>query len=176
MNEYLKKLFEQINVEVIESIEDIEILPGDIYILGIAREAVEKGHIESYLKEFEKLSRKKMRGRVILTFAGYENDKREIYQIPEIRKWMDRLLKNVPHLFYFLSKENYAIVIAFLCLGNVHSRTGDQVALQQKESKALIEKITKSAVSHSKKCGDSAGIQFRLANTIMEQTGYEKIQ
>lgn len=173
MNEFLKKLFE--NVEVVASVENVDVQPGDIYVLGIAREAIERGHVESYLKEFEKLGKRKMRGRVILSFQGYARDPREVYQVPEVRKWMERILKNVHHLFYLLSSENYNMLLAFLCIADVQSRSGERTGVNASGAKALIEKITQAAVSHSKKSGDAADVQFHLANTIMEQTGYDKI-
>lgn len=175
MNEYLRKLFEGHNVEITETFEGVEVNPQDITMLGVDREAVERGHLQSYLREFEKLSKKKgaFRSRIIMTFNGYDFDPREVYQIPEIRKWTSRLLTNVPHLFYFLSSEAYCIRIFFLCLADTERRVGEEVTLAKEPARRLIEKVTKDAVAFSKKVGDPPSEQFRLANTIMEQCGYE---
>ncbi|MFW5434374.1 hypothetical protein [Paenibacillus apiarius] len=175
MNDYLRKLFEGHNAEITESFEGTEISPHDVVMLGVDREAVERGHLQSYLREFEKLSKKKgeFRSRIIMSYNGYDFDPREVYQIPEVRKWASRLLTNVPHLFYFISKEAYSIRVIFLCLAETERRVGEQVALAKEPARRLIEKITRDAVSFSKKSGDSAEEQFRLANVIMEQCGYE---
>lgn len=175
MNEYLRKLFEGYDVEFMGSFEGVEVNRQDITMLGVDREAVERGHLQAYLREFEKLAKKKsaFRSRIILTFNDYDFDPREVYQIQEIRKWTSRLLTNVPHLFYFLSSEGYCIRIFFLCLADTKWRIGEEVVLEKQPTCRLIEKITRDAIAFSKKVGDPPSEQFRLANVIMEQCGYE---
>lgn len=173
-HQFLRKLFD--NMEVVQSIEDVDIGPKDIYILRIDRGAIERGHVESYLREFEKLGRKKMRGRVIVSFQGYDSDPREIYQIPEVRKWVARIIKHVPHLFYFLSSEGYDIRLVFFCIANIHSHVGDKTNIQMDGVKEKIEKITKDAVFYSRKVGDPISVQLQLANNIFEKCGYDQLK
>ncbi|OME30582.1 hypothetical protein BSK63_16945 [Paenibacillus odorifer] len=162
------------NVDYVETTEGVEIQEFDIIILGIDREAVLKGHVERYLREFEKFGKKKLRSRIIINFQGWDNDPREVYQIREITNWVERILKNVPHLFYFLSRESYAMRVIFMCLMDVIGRTGNDVAMSKDQAKRLIEKVTKSAVAYSKKSKEPVAEQFALAEGIMEELGYDQ--
>lgn len=143
-------------------------------VLNVSREDVEKGRLESYLREFKKYEKKRLRGKIIIIFNGYEQDRREVYQVREITNWVDRLLKNVPHLFYFLSRDNYAMRIAFFCLSEVVGRSGMEVSITKEQGRRLIEKVTKSAVVYAKKSKESAAEQWNLAESILDELGYEQ--
>lgn len=176
-NELLRKVFGDRANQIVftDTIESVSLSPQDAYIIGIAREAVERGHLQSYLDEFQKIAKRDMRSRVAIFFDGYDADPREVYQIPEVRSWANRLLKNIPHLFYFLTPENFSIRIMFLCLVPVIFRDGEQVAINERKAKLLIEKITRSAVSYAKKRGDSEEKQVNLVGNISRETGYDQI-
>ncbi|MFM9280933.1 hypothetical protein [Paenibacillus jiagnxiensis] len=173
MDDNLKKLLGLPNVEVVESIDQIETEPGDIILVDFPREAMEKGRLEPVLREFERYSKKKSRSSILINYSGYDSDPREVYQIPEIRKFMDRLFKNVPHLFYLLAQENHAMLMVFLCLAPAVRQPGGQVNIEIAGGKRLIEKAVKSAVSFAKKAGDSPNLQHKLAETILAELGYD---
>jgi hypothetical protein len=160
------------NVEVAAETLDMD-APGTT-VLNVSREDVEKGRLESYLREFKKFEKKRLRGNITIIFQGYEQDRREVYQVREITNWIDRLLKNVPHLFYFLSRDNYAMRIAFFCLSEVVGRSGMEVSITKEQGRRLIEKVTKSAVIYAKKSKDSAAEQWSLAGSILDELGYEQ--
>lgn len=145
-----------------------------VIVLNISREDVEKGRLENYLREFKKYEKKKLRGKVALIFNGYETDRREVYQIREITHWIDRLLKNIPHLFYFLSRENYGMRTVFFCLSEVVGRSGLEVSITKEQGQRLIEKVTKGAVSYAKKVKDPVDTQFSVAEAILEELGYQQ--
>lgn len=173
MDNNLRQLLGLPNVDSLPTIEDTDVRSGDIIMLGVPREAVERGHVESYLREFRALERKKVRGQVSLSFAGYDYDPREIYQIREVRAWVGRLHKNVPHLFYFLSPDNLGIMIPFLCLADIQGGQGGQVGLDPKAAMRLIERISKAAVAHSKRVGDPPAVQFAVAERILGALDYD---
>ncbi|MNO24676.1 hypothetical protein D3C76_145020 [compost metagenome] len=147
-----------------------------ITVLNVSREDVEKGRLENYLREFKKYEKKRLRGKVTLIFNGYELDRREIYQIREITNWVDRLLKNVPYLFYFLSRENYSMRIAFFCLSEVVGRSGVEVSITKELGRRLIEKVVKSAVVYARKLKEPEEVQLALAEGILAELGYEQTQ
>lgn len=154
-------------IKYVEHTDDVGITSGDIIMLGVIQEAVLRGHVESYVREFQKFGKKKLQGRIWMSFQGWESDPREVYEIQEIRRWVERLIKNVPHLFYFLSREDVSMLIIFRCLLG----TGE---IRIEQAQRLIEKVTKSAVLFSKKSGDSESVQFALANNIMKKLGYDQ--
>lgn len=161
-------------VECVSTTEGLNVTAADVLILGVAREDVIKGRVERYVREFERFGRRKNMSQVRILFDGWEHDPREVYQIREITNWAARLLKNVPHLFYFLAPEDYAMRVFFMCIVDVKSRAGDKVSISKEEGKALIEKVSKSAVSFAKKSKESAERQFHLAESILHELGYDE--
>lgn len=173
MNNEIRKrlgLPEDPHISYVTSIEDeVEVTDKNIYMLGIDRLAVEKGHLEVYLREFKKMAKKGLRSRVRIGFQGWESDPRELYQIKEVTTWVGRLIKNVPHLFYFLAKEGYTMRVMFMCyIYSVNSR-----GVTPEQAKILIEKITKSAVAFSKRSGETVLEQFKLAELILQELKYD---
>ena len=59
------------------------------------------------------------RGRVDLSFDGYSNDPRELYEIPEVRRFCKKLDEAFPYWFYFLSTESVMLRVVASCLCSV---------------------------------------------------------
>lgn len=53
---------------------------------------------------------------MMLIFDGYEDDPKEIYQIPEICIYVRAVFKKFPEMFYFLSIESYTFAIMANCI------------------------------------------------------------
>jgi hypothetical protein len=144
------------------------------YNIMVSREDIERGNIQYTLKQFERIEKKKSKARTssVILFDGYNDDPREIYEIPEIRSWIRRFLKQKPYFFYFISPVDTSYMKMWLfCLCDV-KREGNDITL--KSAKNLVEKITQDAVSYSKKLKDSIEVQYSLANLIMEKLDYDK--
>ena len=58
-------------------------------------------------------------GRVDLAFYGYSNDPRELYEIPEVRRFCKKLDDAFPYWFYFLSAEGVTLGVIACCLCSV---------------------------------------------------------
>ena len=59
------------------------------------------------------------RGRVDLSFHGYSEDPRELYEIPEVRRFCKKLDEAFPYWFYFLSTERIMLRVVACCLCSV---------------------------------------------------------
>ena len=59
------------------------------------------------------------RGRVDLAFLGYSNDPRELYDIPEVRRFCSKLDDAFPYWFYFLSTDEVTLRVIACCLCSV---------------------------------------------------------
>ena len=59
------------------------------------------------------------RGRVDLAFHGYSNDPRELYDIPEVRRFCTKLDGAFPYWFHFLSTEGVTLGVIACCLCSV---------------------------------------------------------
>ena len=67
------------------------------------------------------------KGKMMLTFDGFDFDKREIYEIPEIREYVKNIWDKCKHIFYFLTALDNNRSIIFACLNDFEcfSRIGD---------------------------------------------------
>ena len=98
-----------------------EITPmGDPIVIVIAREEVESQDIsralsmlkaplstpETAKEHFEKID---------IAFHGYDDDTRELFEIPEVRTFVFKLDEAFPYWFYFLSKNDLGLQALVLC-------------------------------------------------------------
>lgn len=85
-------------------------------VVGIPREHVEKKKMEyiySFADTFMKCKEAKNRG-VLLSFDGYNDDPRELYMIPEFKKYIEDLFNYCPSILAFLYPESKKILIITL--------------------------------------------------------------
>ena len=61
----------------------------------------------------------RLRGRVDVAFHGYSDDPRELYEIPEVRRFCAELDGEFPYWFYFLSAEGVTLGVIACCLCSV---------------------------------------------------------
>jgi hypothetical protein len=61
------------------------------------------------------------RGKVEISFFGYDDDPRELFEIDEVRRYVELLDKAIPELFFFVRAEEptYTLRTLALCLCNV---------------------------------------------------------
>lgn len=155
------------NLQYNHTIASIKLNEGDLIILEVHKETIDSNRFENHLKEIKLYEERGFRSNMAFTVSGYDTDPRELWAIPEVKKWFRSLYKKVPYLFYFLSEENYGINTVFLILVNIQSSKGEEIQINRDEMNTLMEEVTQHAVSYSKKRMDSIGTQFKLANSIM---------
>ena len=115
-----------------------------ILILNVARESVEQADtrdIAPFLYDLTQAPEKALasRGNVAIILQGYENDSRELYEIPEARRWWQTLDSQFPELFYFLSPYMEQRVLYISCLLPCKKLEG-QVSIDSDELKNFIAK------------------------------------
>lgn len=50
-----------------------------------------------------------------LTISGYDNDPRELYEIPEVCEWARNTIKELPVLLFFITEASIVPFIGWLC-------------------------------------------------------------
>lgn len=153
----------------------------------VTKDHVQKGHVQTYLKVIESLEKKKQKGRssLMLLFDGYEKDPRKMYDIPEIKSWVQKLLKNKPHLFYFLvnATDNYVHDMALCMVNPIKSfmpkelqgyMRAPMLALNGADITPAIRKLTESAFLYGKKMKDSPEDLMDLCMTLLNNMSYEQ--
>jgi hypothetical protein len=56
-----------------------------------------------------------------ITFGGYDDDVREIYEIPEIRDWCIKAIEKYPYLFYFIEDKLEGQKNIIVCIANIQA-------------------------------------------------------
>lgn len=94
----------------------------DHLVLYASRAEVEAADIDRALIALDKLLNpevaQRLKGRLIFGIRGYEDDPRDLYEIPEIRAWMQALDQVFPYWFYFMdvgSRSTLSFVAFSLC-------------------------------------------------------------
>ena len=60
-----------------------------------------------------------MQGKVAVLFEGYDDDPREVYEIPEVRRFCATLDRRFPYWFYFLTTVTDNLKVMTFCLVRV---------------------------------------------------------
>ncbi|RRJ54836.1 hypothetical protein EHV15_35270 [Paenibacillus oralis] len=156
--------------------------------LEVSKEHVLKGHVQTYLKVIESLEKKKQKGRssLIILFDGYgENDNRKMYDVPEIKSWVQKIVKNKPHLFYFMVNisDNYVHDMALCMVNPVKSFIPNELqrymgtpmlVLNGADATPAIRKLTESAFLYAKKLKHTHEDLMDLCMTLLDNMCYEQ--
>ena len=111
-------------------------------------------------------------GRVRLIFDGYDDDAREVYQIPEVRRFVNALTDKFPYWFHFADKSDDTLRIILQCLlpqGEVE--VVDGVARTSLDTESW-NKITMSLFGHMNGLYDTLG----LSSTENSETTQQVLQ
>lgn len=106
---------------VYDSIENIaQVEKADIIIYSVSKSEIINRDFKRIKKNLEilKIAGKNAKGKLFLTFDGYENDVREIYMIPEIRKYVKTIWEEYEYIFYFLTSFDNNKAIVFACIND----------------------------------------------------------
>ncbi|MFY9619729.1 MAG: chlororespiratory reduction 6 domain-containing protein [Pyrinomonadaceae bacterium] len=92
----------------------------DPIVILIAREEVESQDISRILSMLKTLlsnpeTAKKHFEKIDIAFHGYDDDTRELFEIPEVRNSVFKLDEAFPYWFYFLSKNALGLQALVLC-------------------------------------------------------------
>ncbi|MFZ7131576.1 MAG: hypothetical protein ACOWWR_04390 [Eubacteriales bacterium] len=114
------------------TLEDMMIYSNISYIkIPFYREDIEKMDIEKYENMLSVLYPNvlithDLCEKVDLTIYGYEEDLREIWQIPQIRRFIKALNEKFNHWFYFLDKKTDSLYWITMCLCAKHFGSDDE--------------------------------------------------
>lgn len=93
--------------EVTNKIKD-----SSLVLLNVSRDEIEQQDISGFTTLLNRLiinddMIKKTRGKISFVIDGYNFDEREIYEIPEVRAWVKKLVPNFKYWGYFLNMDAY---------------------------------------------------------------------
>ena len=115
---------------------------GDV-ILEVSRKQAENCNIDDqlntlsfFLKDREYVI--KGRGKIAISFSGYDDDPRELYEIPEVRKYVSALDTAFPYLFYFCFLSYPTIRVFTMCTCKVKKVPGGETLDQNDFQNFLV--------------------------------------
>ncbi|MCU0735859.1 MAG: hypothetical protein MUF20_10105 [Methylotetracoccus sp.] len=90
-------------------------------ILMFSRQQVEAGDISETLALLRRLTEDRQTaidfcGRISLVVDGYNDDPRELFEVPEVRAYIKRLDQAWPNWFFFLSQADESVKMLESCL------------------------------------------------------------
>ena len=102
---------------------------GEITIL-ITKNDVDNDNLQGVLDRFNVLLRPEfvyeMKQVLTVSFCGYGNDMREVYEIEEVRDFLYRLDEKFPYWFYFCNLENQGLLTLTLCFCDAAKISGHE--------------------------------------------------
>jgi hypothetical protein len=105
-------------------------------IFSVEREWVESGDISTVQQALESMEQNDLlivaRNSISFITHGYDDDPRELYDIPEVRGWFQKLFAAHPGLFYWLDMDGTMFVLIGLLLFTP-TRVAGNVALRNED-------------------------------------------
>lgn len=102
-----------------------------IVVLSILREHIETGYAASLLERLHILTdsaekTRLYRDSVAISVDGYDEDPRELCEIPEVREYFQKVTTEWPHWLWFLNREmgSVSLIISMLCKVKVEKIEG----------------------------------------------------
>lgn len=122
------------------------------------REIIQKDYSRIF-KFFDKLTKAGIyaKEKIHISFGGYDNDKREIYEIPEIREYVKNVCDKYGYLFYFINQidNNRSLIFACLCdFKSIHINGSNKVNLEIIYNNEINKHIENSMIEFGKKIDD----------------------
>ncbi|MCU1709572.1 MULTISPECIES: hypothetical protein [Xanthomonas] len=133
---------------------DPSILNHDAIIFVFSRERVERGDIGDTLGQLNALSDnpenvRRFVGRVFFMFDGYNDDPRQIYQVPEARDFFAKLTAMLPLWAHYLHRDAETVGIAYLLLCQsepfYENKQRVSVSIDMAEANSLTRRLVSSA-------------------------------
>lgn len=164
--------FKKKPIEQIKAVTDKFLKGGQILNINIRkREIVDKdiSKISSIIDTlYGILDGKDLKEKVQISFVDYENDSRELYQIPEIREFVHELLKDSFVLFYMLTK-NCRIIFFLSCVSIDILEQNDEKIIVQGEIDDFMYIIIFAA---AKSFSNNENEERQLAREMFKSVGY----
>ncbi|WP_139902945.1 hypothetical protein [Clostridium thermarum] len=134
-----------------------------LLFLTIDRKAIETSNIkdmEDTIKYFIKNGVKNYKNKLVIQVDGYDDDPREIFEIPAVKAYYTKVFAKFPHLLYFLSpyQNSDAWVLCCLCDSyQITNKAGAQdMNLKMKFDDSLINYLIDRTVFFMRNIGETA--------------------
>lgn len=114
-------------------------------IIAIPREVVEDGDPTPVLQGLTMFARTAVLapqalGIMRVGFAGYDNDARELWEIPQVRCFVADLDNQFPYWFYFADLQDESLAALAFCIGRVTEMAPGTTAIDRTDFERFLER------------------------------------
>ncbi len=130
--EYIAKSFRKRAFDY-KKIEDGYLLTLDPKNIGEATDGTMALDFIAYLINNYNESQESLCAKITLDFYGYNNDKREVFQIPEIITFILEARKKLPHFFYYInfsSTINHKLMLLPIVIRHTVIESGENISIK----------------------------------------------
>ena len=177
MDPWLKQFLKDAGIRIAETFEEVK-NSDSIAMIDVERYFIERKITWPLVNRLRE-SGKELKSRLIISFNGYETDPREVFHIPEIRRWVKSIYKQVPHLFYFLASDLEGMKPIFLCLADtsytVRVENSSRLSSVIIEADKLVKEIVLNALKFSVKMNETGEEQRELIHTILNGVDIKRL-
>jgi hypothetical protein len=142
-------------------------MDNTLYALMIEKPFVLRNDItyaKAFLKMLDRKRGKDAHNRVALYVDGYNDVVEELYEIPEVKKWVRKLINEVPHLWYYIHKSDVGDIAWIMnCLS-------DDMAMMTREGRKPISSYPLDEVRRLPKIYVHVLVSRKLINRMKEAT------
>lgn len=107
----------------------------ELVVVEFARRHVEGGDVAGIVKDvFAPMAATRenaelFEGRVTFWFSGWDEDPRELAEIPEVRAWFNKLTGEFPYWLHFIEKQGDTLFLALRLLCRGHCEKGRDMGM-----------------------------------------------
>ncbi|GFZ32728.1 hypothetical protein CSC2_32540 [Clostridium zeae] len=138
-------------------------------------EALDLQEIDKMLNVFKRTGIKKYKNNIVFQIDGYNDDPREIFEIPEIKAFFKKVFDKYPYMLYFLSNINSNDAWVLACLCNKHqtcSIVGKRnIDLKMQFDNNVLSQILNQTVAYMMQIRESSKsilkLRVRLASMLL---------
>lgn len=138
----------------------LQVKKAELFFFSVSKKEVINKDYKRIINSLDILKEagKEAKSKLFLVFDGYDNDKREIYEIPEIRDFVKYIYENYKYLFYFLTTLNNNRSIIYACISNleiIHKRNSPIVGFRIIPNKKIMQEITNAMLEYGTQIGET---------------------
>lgn len=165
----------------VRKITDDQLRNSSVIVHNILKSEVEKKDFKNTEYLFQRLQTIKTdaKGKILILFAGYDDNPEEIYSILEIRSFMKDLFNKHPYMFYYITQLDATYRTLFFCLCDVNviapvnQNTIKEVVFDSKNisrvriSFSVPDEIATKLINKTFEYGEKVGEKESTINTIL---------
>jgi hypothetical protein len=117
-------------------------------VLALTRQEVESGHFASALERLHVLagsreSAMRYQESLIFIVEGYDDDPRELQEIPEVREFFSKLTGHWPHWLWFLNRQlgSIPLLMSLLCKSEIRRDSSGVIGVEILDMNELQTKL-----------------------------------